>query len=98
MQKLYLVFAILGFLFGYLYRARRIRLEAWVPQFTGLARRTGIRRNRKLKIYHPEEKPRENITEQVDQILAKISEHGEASLTKQEREVLNAASRRFRNR
>ena len=41
---------------------------------------------------------RNDLNQRVDEILAKISAHGEASLTTQERETLKEASRRFKHR
>ena len=88
-----------GFLFGYLYQTSGIRLESLGLRAARAAGGSGMgfRRNRKLRIYRPE-RPPEDLNVQVDRILTKISEHGESSLTDQEREILNTASRQYRNR
>ena len=51
----------------------------------------------KLRIHDPEEEARD-LSKKVDQILEKISQQGEASLTKQERKTLEEASRRYQRR
>ncbi len=51
----------------------------------------------KLKIHDPEAEERQ-LARQVDAILEKISRDGEASLTKQERRILEQASRRYQRR
>ena len=50
----------------------------------------------KLRVYEPENAV--DLEERVDQLLAKVAEHGEASLTPDERAELVAASRRYRDR
>ena len=50
----------------------------------------------KLRVHRPSEDG--GLDEKVDRILDKINREGEASLTKQERRVLEDASRRFQNR
>ncbi len=40
----------------------------------------------------------ENLNRRVDEILAKISSSGEASLTREERRILEDASRRYQQR
>jgi hypothetical protein len=58
----------------------------------GPSRRAIARGN--LRLYEPPN----NLDEQVDAILEKISQSGEASLTDQEREILKAASHRYKKR
>lgn len=48
--------------------------------------------------YATAEMDRQDLNQRVDEILAKISAHGEASLTVQERDTLKEASRRFKHR
>jgi len=52
------------------------------------------RRKPKLRVFEPEH--REDLDKKVDEILAKIHEHGEASLTDRERRTLQEASRRYK--
>ena len=54
-------------------------------------------RGPKLKIHDPEAKKRE-LGLQVDEILAKISREGEASLTRRERQTLQKASREYQDK
>ncbi|MAG93501.1 MAG: hypothetical protein CMJ48_07105 [Planctomycetaceae bacterium] len=95
-----------GLMFGFLYYKYAIRLERWVggvriPQFGG----RGGRVRRDVKIYRPEaEQQRRQSTsvsasdDQVDAILKKIHDQGEASLTDRERRILKDASERHKNR
>ena len=55
------------------------------------------RRGPKLKIHDPESKKRE-LGMQVDEILAKISREGEASLSRRERQILQKASRQYQDK
>jgi hypothetical protein len=85
-----------GVAFGYLYYKRCWNLEKLVDRFlpgAGASRKqTPSRGNSSSpKPAHPDDAL-------VDQILAKISQHGEASLTEREREILVEASERFRQR
>lgn len=52
------------------------------------------RRKPKLRVFEPEQKL--DLDRQVDAILAKIHEQGEASLTDRERKTLQEASRRYK--
>jgi membrane associated rhomboid family serine protease len=54
----------------------------------------------KLKIHKPDVEESEplDLTDEVDRILQKIHEHGEASLTKQERRLLEIASKKYQKR
>ncbi len=88
-----------GLLFGYLYKKYNIRLESLFSNF----RRNQLRRvgsSRKIRLYRPTDDVGEkaNMESQVDAILSKIHEQGEASLTDSERNILNEASRRYRDR
>jgi membrane associated rhomboid family serine protease len=88
-----------GLAFGFLYCKYNIRLERLLGRFRRprFGRIVGPRR--KFKIYEPtREGPRENLDQQVDAILDKINQQGEESLTKREREILKAASQRYKNR
>ncbi len=53
----------------------------------------------RLKLHDPDPPPEpRDLSRQVDEILAKISREGEASLTKPERRILEEASRRYQRR
>lgn len=84
-----------GILFGFLYFRWDMHITRWWDQVVG-----GIRLRRRkrgnLKIYAPANQPESNLDDQVDQILKKISEQGEASLTQRERNILTQASRQLR--
>ena len=85
-----------GAVFAYLfYRTRWTLADLWparlklkVPQ---LARRP------KLRIHEPEDEE-QRLSDQVDAILEKISREGESSLSKQERRMLEQASRRYQQK
>jgi membrane associated rhomboid family serine protease len=86
-----------GLAFGYLYFRFQWRFERMFSGFKlasdeRAARRRISRGN--LKLYEPPD----NLDERVDQILEKISQSGEASLTDEEREILKAASHRYKKR
>lgn len=86
-----------GLAFGYLYFRFNWRFER---MFGGFKLSSGDAASRRaiakgnLKLYQPPD----NLDEQVDQILEKISQSGEVSLTDEEREVLKAASNRYKKR
>jgi membrane associated rhomboid family serine protease len=86
-----------GLAFGYLYFRFQWRFER---MFAGFRLSSDERAARKrisrgsLKLYEPPD----NLDERVDQILEKISQSGEASLTDEEREILKAASHRYKKR
>jgi membrane associated rhomboid family serine protease len=83
-----------GLAFGYLYFRFQWRFERMFsfrfPE--GSSRRSVSRGN--LRLYEPPD----NLDAQVDAILEKISQTGEASLTDQERDILKAASNRYKKR
>ena len=84
-----------GAAFGVAYKYYNWRLIPLWQRLTG--RVTGFKRRRrgpKMRIYQPT--PDEPLNPQVDRILQKIHEQGEASLTDEEREVLIEASRRLK--
>jgi membrane associated rhomboid family serine protease len=84
-----------GVLFAYFYFKSQWRFEALFSGFNlseGRSRRAIARGN--LRLYEPPN----NQDEQVDAIQEKNSQSGEASLTDQEREVLKAASHRYKKR
>jgi membrane associated rhomboid family serine protease len=87
-----------GLLYGYLYKQFDLRYTGRLPRWNGSFARwwRNTTRRRTLRVYRPEATP--NLERQVDEILAKISAHGEASLTDGEREILKEASRKYKDR
>src|SRR5690606_564665 len=85
-----------GYLFGFLYYHQRWNLD---ETFGGLRQLKLPKRRPKshLKVYQPQRDSAE-IEVRMDQILQKISEQGEASLTDEERAILADAGRRLRDR
>ncbi len=86
-----------GLAFGFLYFKFQWRFERLFSGFKfssaeGASRRRAARSN--LRLYEPPE----NLDSQVDAILEKISQTGEASLTDEEREILKTASHRYKKR
>jgi hypothetical protein len=84
-----------GLAFGYMYFQFQWRFERMFGGFnlSGGGSRKAISKGN-LKLYQPPD----NLDEQVDLILEKISQTGETSLTDQEREILKAASHRYKKR
>ncbi len=68
------------------------RIEEFVP--TGRPQFRMPKRKPKLRVFEPEQKV--SLDRQVDEILAKIHDQGEASLTDRERKTLQEASRRYK--
>jgi hypothetical protein len=90
-----------GLVYGYVYFKRKWRLETlWQRmRLDRLRLRRPFASRPKVRVYQPSvEEPTENFDAKVDAILAKIHDHGEASLTDQERETLKNASRRYKKR
>lgn len=89
-----------GLAFGYVYGKQQWRLYPWVMGMDTWwkARRRGFKL---VGASGDDDAPTARSTrlaEEMDAILAKISEHGEASLTNAERRTLERASRELRNR
>lgn len=90
-----------GLLFGFAYQIFDLRLTNWLPS-------RGVRswwrereRRQSMRLYTPDSEPvaeEPALDTQVDDILRKIHEQGEASLTAAERQLLMEASRRIRER
>ena len=87
-----------GAAFAFLYHRFGWRLSGLVgPRFSW----PRFRRRPKLQIHapeHPEDRPKADLSAEVDRILEKISRLGEASLTRKERRVLEDASREYQRR
>lgn len=87
-----------GLAFGLLYAKYGLRLDDFVSRLR-LPRRgwaSRARTRRKIRLYEPPR--REDLEKQVDAILQKIHDHGEASLSDEERTLLREASRRYKSR
>ncbi|MFM7039528.1 MAG: rhomboid family intramembrane serine protease [Planctomycetaceae bacterium] len=82
-----------GVAFGALYFQRHMNFSRWWDSIRGRLRR---RKSGKLRIYAPSATPESRLDQQVDAILQKITEQGEASLTPRERNILTQASRQLR--
>ncbi|QDV30463.1 Rhomboid protease GluP [Planctopirus ephydatiae] len=88
---------LLGVAFGWAYFHFNWKITGLLNIFESLQERWKVYRARKrLKVFSPE--PSSPLEEDVDRILAKIHEQGEASLTPKEREILTKASRAYRER
>lgn len=88
-----------GAVFGLAYKYYDLRVSTFFRGFA-LPNLRHVRRRvarPKVKLYKPAAEA-ENLSEQVDAILAKIHEQGEASLTDREREVLKRASQQYKHR
>jgi hypothetical protein len=76
-------------------------MAGWsLPRWKRLVKTSTRRTPENVRLYEPpdERAPMPDLKVQVDEILAKISAQGEASLTESEREILKEASRRFKKR
>lgn len=85
-----------GYLFGFLYERNHWNLTGL---FSGVstAKFKLPKRNTHLKVYKPEDESG-NLEARVDELLQKVHEQGESSLTDAERALLTEASRRYRTR
>jgi membrane associated rhomboid family serine protease len=91
-----------GMVFAFLYFKRGWRLEhGWSRLTSRLATRSGPFANSSrgsrpdLRVYEP---TKEELDARVDALLDKIRDHGEASLTAQEREFLRLAGERYKQK
>ena len=94
-----------GMLFGYLYARNHWQLESFLDR---LRITNPLKRGPKLRVVRDddevsqsEQRPRRNeahLQQRLDELLTKITEQGQASLTESERNELNEASRYFRER
>ena len=92
-----------GLLFGFAYHIFEWRLSNWFSVRRVPAWWRERERRKSVRLYSPESdsaeaSPEEELDEKVDDILRKITEHGEASLSARERKILSEASRRYRER
>ncbi|QDT37840.1 rhomboid family protein [Stratiformator vulcanicus] len=85
--------------FAFLYQRSGWRISDGLPRGIPIPR---FKRQPKLRVHDPEHaaerEAEDDLESKVDAALAKISEQGEASLTKSERKLLEEASRRYRQK
>ena len=82
-------FALLYFQFGW-------RVNQWLPSHWSMPR---VGRRPKLRVLDPGNDESVDSTDtQVDEILRKIQQHGQDSLTRRERRILQQASREFQKK
>jgi membrane associated rhomboid family serine protease len=84
-----------GAAFAFLYYKSGLRLERWLP---GISWTPSLRRRPKLRVLDPDEVDQESTESRVDEILKKIQEYGQDSLTRSERRILEQASREYQRR
>ena len=83
-----------GALFGFLYYRFGWRVSSWLPSSFSLPKVGG---GSKLRIHDPEDDDSET-DQRVDEILKKIQEQGQDSLTRRERRVLEKASQEYQKK
>lgn len=89
-----------GLIFGFLYFQWHMNLTGWVENFASKIREVPLPRTEvksDLRVFNPGHQPEVDYAAQVDQILAKISDHGESSLSDRERRVLTQASQHMKS-
>ncbi len=88
-----------GYLYGFLYKYFDLRFSRWKSLPTRQAVKSSLGMGPKVKLYEPPPAvDQEKLDQRVDEILAKISAHGEASLTDAERQTLKDAAQRYKQR
>ena len=83
-------------LFALFYQRRNWRLAPLFERLRMPNLKRALKPKPKLRVYEPEAPA--DLEGRVDELLAKVAEQGEASLTDEERAELMAASRRYRNK
>jgi membrane associated rhomboid family serine protease len=85
-----------GALFGYVFYRWHWTLWTWLPGKNLLAKAVRWRRGQRLRVHREPDDTNDwaddDLEQEVDRILAKISQHGTDSLTPQERKLLQRAS------
>lgn len=84
-----------GALFAFLYYKWGGRLEQFTPNLSALKQ---LRPRPKLRVHDPDADQSATTESRVDEILKKIQEHGQDSLTRGERRILEEASREYQKR
>jgi membrane associated rhomboid family serine protease len=85
-----------GALFAALYYKSNIRLASWLPQSWSPGRL--LRPRPQLRVHEPDEDEETPDSDAVDEILRKIQEQGQDSLTRRERRILEQASREYQKK
>jgi membrane associated rhomboid family serine protease len=88
-----------GLAFGFAYWKFNLRLEPFAERLRPPRWKRLLRSRPSLRVVHPvpEDEP-PDMDAQVDDILRKIHDQGEASLTDRERQILTTASQRYQKR
>lgn len=86
-----------GMVFGFLYFRCDMRITRWWDIFAKRVSKVEMPK-RGLKVYNPVDQPEVDYADKVDDILAKISQNGEDSLTDRERRVLSQASQHMKSK
>jgi membrane associated rhomboid family serine protease len=84
-----------GAAFAFLYFRFGLRLERWLPSEASLSR---LRRRPKLRVLDPDADGESETDLAVDEILRKIQDHGQDSLTWRERRILQKASQKYQKK
>jgi membrane associated rhomboid family serine protease len=84
-----------GAALAFLYFRYGVRLERWLPSEASLKR---LRRRPKLRVLDPDADGESETDLAVDEILRKIQDHGQDSLTRRERRILQKASQKYQKR
>ena len=89
---------VAGMIFAVLYYNQRWRILDWIPDGTSWNFRRWLRRRPKLRVHHPEQSP--GLTpaqkQRMDDLLKKIQDHGQESLSAEEQRFMAEASRIIR--
>jgi hypothetical protein len=84
-----------GAAFGFMYYKWGLRLERWLPAKKWS---TSLKRRPKLRVLDPDSVDSDSTDSRVDDILRKIQEQGQDSLTRAERRILEEASKEYQRR
>jgi membrane associated rhomboid family serine protease len=85
-----------GIAFAWFYFQQRWNLGRFFEKFIHLPKTLS---RPKFRVHHPDDESEEkDLSTEVDRILEKISREGESSLTRQERRILETASRKYQQR
>ena len=86
-----------GAAFAFLYQRNRWNLTRWTSGWFPAAR---LKSRPKLQVHDPDRRERQDqeLSKEVDRILAKIHHEGEDSLTRKERRTLESASRQYQKK
>jgi len=86
-----------GAAFAFLYYKTGWNLGRWLPSFSFKSLKRRLKPGPKLRIHSPASRE-QDLTQEVDRILEKISTQGESSLSAAERRTLEEASRRYQQK